>query len=169
MLRLVVWVEGRYDQWFVDAVIKPRLETKYAQVVVKEYRQKETAEVNRLLRKMAHQGFGRLFFADLDYAPCITDRKEKVKERYPSIEDREIIVVSREIECWYLGGLSPKGAGDLKIEVPSSTDRLAKEDLRLLRPPKLETAPFLLELLEHFDPNLACQRNKSFAYFYAQI
>jgi hypothetical protein len=163
--RLVVWVEGVSDRLFFEAVIQPRLETRYSQVLVKEYSEKRTALVNNLLRTMTHDGFDRLFIADLDYAPCVTSRKEKVKVHYPEIRDREIIVVSAEIESWYLAGLTPEGSTALNISPPSSTDRLTKEDLDRIRPPRFDSPiPFLLELLTYFEPAITCQRNRSFAY-----
>jgi hypothetical protein len=168
--RLVVWVEGDFDRLFVDAVIRPRLEWKYAAVVVRGYRQRETRVVNGLLQSMAHQGFSRMFLADMDLAPCITSRKEKVKQRYPSLEYPEIIVVSREIESWYLAGLTNQGATALKLNPPPSTDHLTKGDLDRLRPARFDSdLDFLLETLKYFDAEIACTRNRSFAYFHSML
>ena len=159
--RLAVWAEGDRDRRFFEAAIKPRLELAYAQVIVSEYRQRKTADFKRLLRAMAYEGFDRLLIADMDSAPCVTNRKEKVKERYPTLADREIIVVSKEIESWYLAGLTVEGAAALKVSPPLSTDDLTKEDLYRLRPPRFDSQlDFLLELLKYFDPATACrQRN----------
>ena len=168
--RLAVWVEGDRDRRFIEAVIKPRLELAYAQVLVKEYRQQKTAYINRLLRALAHQGFGRLFIADIDSAPCVTIRKEKLKQRYPEVEDQEIVVVSKEIESWYLAGITTDGASALNVSPPSSTDYLTKQDLDRLRPPELDSQlDFLLELLKSFDGAAACKRNKSLAHFYRML
>ena len=168
--RLVVWVEGDRDRRFVEAMIKPRLGPAYALVIVREYRQQKTALVNRLLRAMSHQGFGRLFIADINSAPCVTVRKEKVKERYPELKDQEIVVVSKEIESWYLAGLTADGAAALKVTPPTSTDRLTKEDLDRLRPSEFDSElDFLLELLKYFDGTTACKRNQSFAYFHRML
>jgi hypothetical protein len=168
--RLVVWVEGDRDRRFFDAVVKPRLELAYSQVFVKEYRQRKTADTNRLLRAMAHEGFGCLFIADIDSAPCVTSRKEKVRERYPEIEDREIVVVSKEIESWYLAGITADGASALNVSPPSSTDYLTKQDFDRLMPPELDSQlDFLLEILKYFDGTTACQPNKSFAHFYRTL
>ena len=167
---LVVWVEGDRDKRFFEAVIKPRLATAYAQVLVREYRQRRTADINHLLRAMSHQGFGRLFIADINSAPCVTSRKEKVKERYPELEDHEIIVVSREIESWYLAGLTADGATALKVTPPPSIDRLTKKDLDRLRPPQFDSElDFLLELLKYFDETTACKRNESFGRFHSML
>jgi hypothetical protein len=115
---------------------------------------------------MSHQGFDRIFVTDLNSAPCATIRKQKVKEHYPSLKDREIIVVSKEIEGWYLAGLTADGEAALKIKCPASTDNLTKEDLDLLSPSRFDSdLDFLLELLKFFDVTIASKRNRSFKYF----
>jgi len=115
---------------------------------------------------MWHQGFDRLFVADLNAAPCVTVRKNKLKEHYLALRDEEIIVVSREIESWYLAGLNTEGASALKVKCPPSTDQLTKEDCDRIRPSRFDAElDFLLELLRNFDVETACKRNKSFAYF----
>ncbi len=115
---------------------------------------------------MSHQRFSRIFVSDLNAAPCVTTRKEKVRERYPDLNDAEIVIVRREIESWYLAGLSADAAAELKVKRPTSTDGLTKEDLNQLRPKRLDSQlDFLLELLKRFDIEEATRRNKSFEYF----
>ncbi len=164
--RLVVWVEGDRDIRFFEAV-KPRLATVFDQVLVKEYRQTKPALVNRLLHAMSHQGFEHIFVADMNSAPCVTSRKQKVKEHYSALKDHEIIVVSKEIESRYLAGLTADGAVALKVKCPNSTDSLTKEDLDRLKPSRFDSGiDFLLESLKCFDATTARKRNKSFEYFH---
>lgn len=163
--RLVVWVEGKRDRGFFETVVIPRLVRVYDMVLVKEYRHQQPSVINRRLRALAHDGFDRLFIADLNAAPCIASRKEKLKTHYQELQDEEIIVVSMEIESWYLAGLSPNGEYALKVDCPTFTDRLTKEGLDRLRPSGLDSEPFLLELLQSFEFDTACRRNRSFAYF----
>lgn len=168
--RIVVWVEGDRDRRFVDAILAPRLEARFGQVTVEEYSRREKASVNRLLRAIRHQGQYRLFTADRDAAPCASGRRKKVKEHYPDLEDQEIMVVCREIESWYLAGLSAEGAGILRITPPQFTDQMTKEEVNSLRPSRFETPlDFLLELLKYFDWDPACQRNRSFAYLHRKL
>ena len=169
-MKFAVWVEGDSDRRLFEAVVKPRLEAADVEVLVLTYRQRKTDEVNRKLLSMARQRFKRLFLTDLDSAPCITDRKEKAKDRYASLEDKEIIVVCPEIESWYLAGLSTEGAAALKMKPPSSTDRVTKQDLERMRPARLDSQlDFLVELLKYFDWSTACQRNRSFAYLHRTL
>jgi hypothetical protein len=164
--RLVVWVEGDRDLRFFEVVVKPRLALAFFQVLVKTYRQMKRVDVNRFLHTFSRQGFGCIFVADLNSAPCVTSRKQKLKEHYPGLMDDDIVVVSREIESWYLAGLTTDGATPLKVECPASTDRLTKEDLDRLRLPRFDSElDFLLELLKCFDATEACKRNKSFEHF----
>jgi len=164
--RLVVWVEGDRDRRFFETVLRTLLSPAYDLVLVKEYRREKRPLINRLLRAMSHQGFDRLFVADTNAAPCVTNRKEKLKEHYPDLKDQEIIVVSTEIESWYLAGLTGHGASALKVKCPASTDHLTKEEFDRLRPSQFDSElDFLLELLKYFDVTMACRRNKSFAHF----
>jgi len=168
--RLVVWVEGDRDSRFFESIVKPRLLDRYTQVLVREYRQEKQATVNRLLRAMVHQGYDRLFVADINSAPCVTSRKEKVKEHYQDLKDNEIIVVSREIESWYLAGLNASGASALKVNCPAVTDDFSKLDFNRLRPDRFNSeVDFMIELLKHFDPMAASKRNASFAYFHRRF
>ncbi len=168
--KLVIWVEGDRDRRFFERVVQSRLAIKYDLVIVREYRQLEQARCNKLLTAMAHQGFDRLFVADMNSAPCVSVRKTKLRERYPAVKPGEIIVVSKEIESWYLAGLTSDGAAAFKIVCPSTTDRLTKENLDELRPGRFDSQlDFLIELLEHFDATTACSRNQSFAYFWRKF
>ena len=164
---LVAWVEGDTDRRFLERVIQPRLAQKYEQVLVLEYRQMKTPKINKLLAHFSHRGFYHLFITDMNAAPCVSVRKTKLRERYPAVKDDEIIVVSKEIESWYLAGLTSDGAAALKVACPNTTDRLTKENLDELRPRRFDSQlDFLIELLKHFDPMTACTRNRSFAYFH---
>lgn len=165
--RLVIWVEGDRDKRFFETVVGPLLAQSFDQVLVKEYRPMKPTFVNRLLHAMSHQGFNRIFITDLNSAPCATIRKQKVKEHYPDLGDREIIVVSKEIESWYLAGLTADGEAGLKVKCPASTDNLTKENLDQLMPSRFDSElDFLLELLKYFDAGRARTRNKSFDYFH---
>ncbi len=112
----------------------------------------------------------RRFVEAVNSAPCVASRKDKLKARYPALKDQEIIVVSTEIESWYLAGLTPEGATALNVNPPSSTDHLTKEDLERLRPPRFDSQlDFLMELLKYFDGPVACARNRSLAYLHRML
>jgi hypothetical protein len=124
----------------------------YDDVLIREYSMRQRHLINDTLRSMMHQDFDRLFVADLNSAPCVAIRKSKLKEHYPDLRDEEIIVVSREIEGWYLAGLTTEGAAVLKVKCPESTDKLTKEECDRIRPPRFDVQlDFLLELLRSFD------------------
>ena len=166
MAKLAVWVEGDRDRRLFETVILPRLLPTYEQALVREYRQRKRPDFNRLLRVLSHQDFDRLLVADRNASPCVMKRKEKLRESYPDLANHEILVVSKEIESWYLAGLTAEGAAALKVTCPASTDHLTKEDLNRLRPSRFDSElDFLVELLKHFDVATACGRNQSFAYF----
>ncbi len=166
----MVWVEGDRDRRFVEAIVMPRLPKVYDDVLVKAYSERQRHLINGTLLSMSHQGFDRLFVADLNAAPCITIRKNKLKEHYKALRDEEIIIVSKEIESWYLAGLTTEGAATLKVKCPASTDQLTKEECDRIRPARFDAElDSLLELLQYFDVETACRRNKSFAYFWQKF
>ncbi len=167
--RLVVWVEGKQDRRFFEAVVKPRLSRISDDLLIKEDSERQRPLINRTLRSMSHQGFDRLFVTDMNAAPCVTSRKDKLKAHYPELLDEEIIVVATEIESWYLAGLTPDGESALKVKCQTSTDRLTKEDLDRLRPSRFDSETFLLELLQHFDVETARGRNQSFAHLFRKF
>jgi hypothetical protein len=124
--RIAVWVEGDRDRRFFEAIVKPRLSPSYNNVQVISYRQDHRVVINRLLRGQKLQGYDRVFVTDRNSAPCVASRKSKLKERYPTLADHEIIVVSAEIESWYLAGLAADGASSLRVKRPHYTDGLTK-------------------------------------------
>jgi hypothetical protein len=165
-VELALWVEGDRDRRFFASIVEPLLSNSYDRIVLTEYRQQAHVAINRRLRAMSHAGFSHLFVADRNAAPCVASRKNKLKQQYPHLEEGQIVIVSREIESWYLAGLTDAGAAALGIACPASTDHLTKEGLDQLRPRRFDLElDFLLELLKYFDWNVACHRNKSFAYF----
>ena len=170
MGKIVVWVEGDTDRRLFEAVVKPLLERSYSLVLARGYRQQKRSIMNRLLRGMSHEGFDRMLVADINSAPCATSRKERLKAQFNDLNDREIIVVSKEIESWYLAGLTPAGAETLKINCPSSTDNVTKQEFERLRPPRFDSQlDFMIELLKYFDAATACKRNRSFAYLHHRL
>jgi len=161
---LLVFVEGGSDRRFFEGIIRPVMAPLRMQIV--EYACAPTREINRLLTEKRSTGSFYLFAKDLDLAPCATSRKEKTRETHPPLGDRNIIVVSREIESWYLAGVTNETARRLGIRnLPARTDDCVKRDLNRCRPSRFNSdIDFMLEILKQFDVPLARTRNRSFDY-----
>ena len=118
---LYVLLEGDDDERFFEEVIKPIYLEKYDHVQLWKYSQKKKERVNQFLNSVkAMQAAGMvdtLLVADLDDSPCVTDRKERVLSRFRALEGKlesetgpgfptRVLIVCKEIEGWYLAGLS---------------------------------------------------------------
>ena len=58
-----------------------------------------------------------LCFGDIDNAPCVTGKKQKLQmEKVGDVGDDCIIVVIKEIESWYLAGIDKRCCRRLNIK-----------------------------------------------------
>lgn len=179
---LYILVEGRDDERFFERVIGPIFEETYNHVQCWQYSQQEEGKVNSYLysiRAMQAAGAADLIIvADLDESPCVTDRKERTLSRFRSLSignDRltgvrlapRVLIVCREIESWYLAGLTDNDCRKLGIpRIFKNTDHLSKEQFLGLMPERFGSkTEFMLEILQVFDHETARSRNRSFRYF----
>lgn len=163
---LFILIEGPDDNRFVERVISKPLSELYAWVKTYEYAHKAPKEVCALIRCLGSMNADYIFLKDLDLAPCVTFRKEKVREKYVVVDNANILVVKREIEGWYLAGLDRTMMAELGLETYGSTDELTKEEF-IKRMPRRYTSriDFLQEILKRYSMEMAQERNSSFRYF----
>lgn len=168
---LWIFVEGNDDKKFVNQVIKPIFENKYDSIKTWEYRQKTSKLVKGLLKSIKTMGSDYFFLADINNLPCVTARKEKIKDKYGgTICIRNLIVVIKEIESWYLAGLDDKKCQELGLGTFSHTDDITKEQFNRLMPEKFDSRiDFMAEILKRFSIETAKQKKRSFNYFMAKI
>ena len=180
--KLFVLVEGGDDERFFESVARPMFEKAYDIVQFWQYSQKKKAKVNNFLnsiRAMQAEGAVDLVIvADLDESPCVTDRKERLQNSFRSLSagiggspqfrsSARILIVCREIESWYLAGLSDEECKRIGLTSPvDSTNYIAKEQFLNLMPNRFTAKiEFMLEILKVFDHETARKRNSSFGYF----
>ncbi len=61
---------------------------------------------------------------------CITNRKEKINNKFSSLLELEkIIIVKEEIESWYLAGICRSSKFDYEIKISSPTDFVTKGEV----------------------------------------
>lgn len=162
---LFVFVEGVNDERFVRRVIAPMLEKKYDSIKPLLYAQEIPKNVNKLLIRIKAIGYDYVFFADINKEPCITAKKEKIQNKFNSTDKDKIMVVVKEIESWYLAGLTDIKLQGWKISPFTTTDNITKEQFEHLIPRKFGGKDFMLEILNHYSPKIAKKRNGSFKYF----
>ncbi len=165
--RLFIFVEGTDDERFIRRVVEPEFIKRYDHVKIVKYAQEKREKLCNLIRSVKNMGADYIFFADINGAPCITDRKSKVVKVCNEISPERILIVIREIESWYLAGLTDKVCAKLKIKCFSNTDNITKEEFNRLIPRKFSDSRinFMIEILENFSTETAKLKNSSFRYF----
>lgn len=187
--ELFIWVEGDNDVEFFKEVSKIILQEKFnvteelgtpnklllqkgekvIYITFQTYRNTPKEKVKHFLRNIgSYRDAFYIFVGDKNDKPCVTAKKEEIKKIYGAEEDR-ILVVAREIEGWYLGGLKDEIAKEWGInDLPSDTEGVTKEGFRnlcSLSKYKCSGIHFRKEILKHFSLESAKHKNRSFRYF----
>jgi len=164
--RLFIWVEGEDDIRFFNRIIKPVLEEKYNSVEVIKYAKLKGEYKDKFLKSIKAMNAGYIYVTDINDAPCITAKKQKIQNELKNIDEDRIAVVIKEIESWYLAGLDNKESKNLRIRTLSTTDNIVKKQFNSLIPKKFYSRiDFMLEILKYFSIKVAKQKNRSFKYF----
>jgi hypothetical protein len=137
--RLFIWVEGADDQRFFEQVVKPLFEQKYDWVEVRTYAKHSGEYITKFIRSIKAMEADYIFVADIDSAPCITARKERLQETYKNVDEDKTLVVIQEIESWYLAGLNDANAKRLGLPVFNATDSITKEQFDPLIPKRFDS------------------------------
>ena len=164
--RLFIWVEGDDDSIFFDRIVKPIYQEKYDRVEVIEYAQKQNDYVIKFVKSIEGMKADFIFIADINSAPCISERKQKLQKRFKNIDKDRILVIVQEIESWYLAGLDEASSEKLRLPIFKTTNSVTKEQFNGLIPEKFDSRiDFMLEILKHFSLRTAKQKNDSLRYF----
>ena len=164
--RLFIWVESWDDARFFENILKPQLQKKYNFVEMIRYATMKKEKINNFLKSIRLMGADHICVADIDNSPCVTVKKQNVKDIIKNTNEDRIIIVIKEIESWYLAGLSDIESKKIKIRTFRVTDTITKEQFNNLVPKKYSSrVNFMLEILKIFSIKIARQKNKSFRYF----
>jgi hypothetical protein len=163
---LYVMVEGDDDLRFFDRILLPRLSLMKSQIKIWKYREQKKEKINQFLRTVKGVSeWDYLFVADIDSKPCITLKKRQLVDTYTEVEESKIIVVVREIEGWYVAGLTDKACKDIKFAPLQHTNLLTKENFEEITPRKMTPYEFKLFTLDNYSLNEALDKNHSLKYF----
>lgn len=165
--QIYFFVEGYYDKLFIERVVKPILENSYQDVGIWEIAGKRTEQVVNFIRSLESMGADYFILKDINSSPCITASKEKIQIRYSQTSIlNKLIIVIKEIESWYLGGLTEIGYQALNISPVDDTNHLTKEIFDSMRPKQIGSRlDFLQQILTHYSIDTAKSKNDSFGYF----
>jgi len=169
--RLWILVEGNDDEKLVTK-IKPVFEEKYKSVTIWKYAQQLHKKTCGFLRSISSmQSSDYFFLQDINQSPCITAKKEKVKDEYGEIINlTKVVIVIKEIESWYLAGLNDVACRELRIKILNNTNAITKEDFNRIKPQKYDSRiDFMQEILKRFSIETAKEKNTSFDYFMSKI
>jgi hypothetical protein len=163
---LYIWVEGLDDARLFDVVFKPIFQEQYHHVEVRSYAQLRKTDVNKFLKATPYIPADYIFLGDKDSAPCVTSRKQSLLKEYPALNPDNIIVVTREIEGWYLAGIHDEDCRAIGMKPAKNTDGLQKQQFNQLMPARFDSRiVWMREILETFSIESAKTKNLSFRYF----
>ena len=163
---LYILVEGPDDQRFFQAEIIDRTIRQIYQIVhvitwSNEPREDLASLVNGIIRNEGHY----IFLLDKDSMfVCLEAVRQYAIQRCPNVERSRILVVVREIECWYLAGIDQLLAQRHNLSIPEDTSNISKSRLeQIARDLKFASpADFMVEILKTFSIENARGRNASF-------
>ncbi|MEJ5258574.1 MAG: hypothetical protein WHS88_00100 [Anaerohalosphaeraceae bacterium] len=167
--RLYFLVEGYTDKKFVEEVFRSLLAGRYDHIQGWEYSKKSPQEIRKFISSIRSMGADFFILTDINSAVCKTSKKRELCEKWEvaSLEDRMIVVV-REIEGWYLAGMSEDLCRRSKVSL-SSTDSLTKESFDKLVPKGRSPIDFRTEILKNYSLETAKRKNTSFGYLCKRI
>ncbi len=169
--ELFVWVEGPDDQRFVDTILRVEFEKHYDLVQVIPYAGMKTLKIIKFIESIrAIPSADYIFVADHDAATCVSTRKQELTARIKSLQTDRIAIAVREIEGWYLAGLTTTGHVQLGITEMPDTDHLDKENFDFLRSKGFSSRiDWMVEMLRHYSLARAVTRNGSLRYFVSKF
>jgi len=164
--RLFILVEGEDDVRFFGRIVKPLFAGRYDSVEIVPYASIKREKVNRFLKSIRLMKNHYIFVSDIDSEYSVRDKKQILYYRYSEVDGKDIVVVIREIESWYLAGL-PAGVGHrLGVAGYAATDEITKEDFNAMIPRKFSSRiDFMFEILKYFSLADAAAKNRSFSFF----
>lgn len=173
--RLFVFVEGFDDKYFFENIIRPFFKRKYRNEIYPiKYAETASEVICSRLNEIKSVSANYIFFSDINNAPCKSARKDKLKEIYSEqqtkdtvLENKNIILVIKKIEGWYLAGLDKSTCGKMGIKQFDNTDDFGKGKFKEHTPVHFKHArkDFLVEIVKCYSIETAKSKNQSFKYF----
>lgn len=146
---LFILLEGDDDHRFFSKIIKPLLQKHYTDVRLWKYAQKKKEKINSIIRSVKSMGADYIFTSDIDEFPDPEMKTEKINERMPFLDKPCISVIIKEIESWYLAGVSDETFRKLRLskKIPVSTETISKEMFDNMLHEKFTRTEALIEIL----------------------
>jgi hypothetical protein len=168
---LYIFVEGNDDEEFFQKIFLPKLRKKNDDIKIIKYAQKpkKFKYIGKFVKSIQSMGADYIYATDIDNSQCVTAKKQETQNKLRNIDSDKIIVVIKEIESWYLAGLSDTECRRFQMRTFSVTDDITKEQFDSLRSNKFDSRiDFMSEILKQFSIKIAKQKNKSLRYYIAR-
>lgn len=163
--RLYFLVEGDDDVRFFESIVIPLISHKYDYISVQPCACFAPRKLRSFINSIKSMNAEYVYVADLDRSPCLANKKNIILKRRLIDKDKVLIVV-KEIEGWYLAGVSNPVSKAMRFVVPQDTNGLTKEQFDQLIPSRFSSRiAFMIELLQHFSIEIGRKKNKSLDYF----
>ena len=168
--RLFIFVEGNDDQRFFNRIVRPLVESGYASVEIIMYASMKSVNVCRFVRSITAMDYDFILCSDIDQERNVRAKKMELKTRFCPIDDDRIVVIIQEIESWYLAGLDEKAQKRYSLRPYRGTNHITKEIFNRMIP-RFYTSriAFMAEILDHFESEVAQEKNRSFRYFFTHF
>ena len=163
--KLLIFVEGVHDERFFDKIIKPEIKDNYDEIKCIKYARNPKKIFKNYLNSIKAINANYLFIQDINSVPCVTLKKEKIADKFNNIDKNRIVIVIKEIESWYLSGLTDNDSKKFTKRKFRNTDNITKEIFNNLIPQNDSRINFMIEILKCFSIDIARKKNKSFKYF----
>jgi len=165
---LYIFVEGSDDERFFRKIIEPELRKRYSSIKIVQYAQMSKDKKKSFIKSIQSIRADYIYVTDINDEPCVTAKKQKVQKELKNIDSDKIVVLIKEIESWYVAGLSDSVIRKFKIKNLNTvtTDDIDKEKFEKLIPKRFDSRiDFMIEILKNFSIKVAAQKNRSFNYF----
>lgn len=167
--NLVILVEGNDDERFFKTLSNLFLNKFFStNPIIWKYAEEKPEKRRKFIKSINSMNNYYLYISDINDTPCVTMKREKIKEiLHEQFDENKIFIVKKKIEGWYLAGLDEKSSKKMKIKNFESTDEVTKQTFYSLIPSKYNKSylNFKIEILNNFSLENAAKKNTSFKYF----
>ena len=156
---LYIFVEGPDDQRFFNWYFTGN----YRLI---PYSKEKKVKINNFIKSILSMPNSNYIFVKDSDNKSIPDAIVCVLNTFSAIRDQNnVIIVQKEIECWYLAGLTFDSCEKMKVRFYPSTNDLTKEDFNKVIPRCFERIEFMQYILTNYDIDGANRRNNTFGNF----
>jgi hypothetical protein len=168
--KLYIFVEGTDDALFFSKIFVHRFKKIYDDVEIIQYAQMKKSKVELFILSIKTLNFDYIMVADIDEIDTVAEKKRILKHKFELVDVEKIMIVIKEIESWYLAGLTNEFAISLGLDPLETTNDITKEDFNIYYIRTYRSRiDFMQEVLKHYSCETARLKNKSFDFFFKRF